>query len=147
MSRRAYSEYIYTVIREKIFFGNFRNLLILRILQIRKFSSLNNFCKIHRIYKNILCENLNYVLFRNENFPNYGISNISLNYSQLKSTRPVASKSKVERPGSGCGVFVGVSRNKTGVSGSRRGFAVFLFLLFASIRICNHIPKPHILKL
>ena len=30
------------------------------------------------------------------------------NYSHLKSTRPVASKSKMVRPGSGCGVCVGV---------------------------------------
>ena len=68
------------------------------------------------------------------------ISNISLNYSHLKSTRPVASKSKVLRPGRGCDVHVGVSRNKTGVASD-------VFCFSALICIYNHILRPNILRL
>ena len=73
------------------------------------------------------------------------ISIKSQNYSHLKSTRPVARKSKVIRPGSGCGVCVGCPR-KRGMSGSGCGFETFWCLLL-SICICNYIHRHHILKL
>ena len=57
------------------------------------------------------------------------ISNISRNYGHLKSTRPVASKSKEERPGSRCGVCVGVLRNKMAVSRIGYGSNTFAFQL------------------
>ena len=81
------------------------------------------------------------------------ISNISLNYSHLKSTRPLVSKSKVVRPGSGCDAYVGVSKIKMGVSRSGCGFGVFLFAVCFNLYMqpnshTSHfeIMKAHVMK-
>ena len=51
----------------------------------------------------------------------------TITFWSLKSIRPVASKLKVVRPGSGSGLRVGVLRSKMGVSGSGCGLDDFPF--------------------
>ena len=72
-----------------------------------------------------------------DHFVHTGISNIRRSYGHLKWTRPVASKSKVARQGSRCGVCVGVSRNQMGVSRSRGCSNKFSFFVSAPICICK----------
>ena len=59
----------------------------------------------------------------------------------LARARPVTSKSKVVRPGSGCSICVGVSKIKWVCP--EVGVAAISFLYFlALICVCNHIPRP-----
>ena len=79
-------------------------------------------------------------LFSIRHFVHISSIHVTQNYGHLRSTRLTRAKWKVVKPGNRCNACEKVTR-------SGCGWTIISLFFSAPICICNHIPRPNILKL